>query len=149
MGIIIKITDSSLDVFDATQFQASAMQSTRNHIYLKLNPMCKVYVYNVEQLKYIKSKVDHDGKLRILDYKGCVNIRKFRISSKKTRRGRKAVNAKYCESKTRSVNFDNLIPIARIQESKITRFTKQITFVTLKCSVHQKQGPTNSGLSTR
>ena len=85
----------------------------------------------MDQLKYIKSSIDHDRKLRILDYKACVNIRKFRINRKKTRRGRKAGNAKYCESKTRSVNFDNLIPIARIQESKITRFTKQIKFMTL------------------
>ena len=29
------------------------------------------------------------------------------------------------------MNFDNLIPIASIQESKITRFTKQIRFVAL------------------
>ena len=90
MRIIEKVTDSPLDVFDATQIQASAMQSTRNHIYPKLNPMCKVYVYNADQLKYIKSRVDHDRKLRILEYKARVNIRKFRISRKKTRGGRKA-----------------------------------------------------------
>ena len=131
MTINRKITDSALDVFYATQSHLSAMQSTRNHIYPKLNPVCKGYVYNVDQLKYIKSRVDHDRNLRILEYKAFVNIRKFRISRKKTRRGRKAGSAKYCESKTRSVNFDNLILIARIQESKITRFTKEITFMTL------------------
>ena len=57
----------------------------------------KSYVCNVDQLKYIKSRVDHDRKLRILDYKACVNIRKFRISRKKTRRGGKAGNEKYRE----------------------------------------------------
>ena len=131
MRTIRKITDSPPDVFDATQSQVRAMQSTRNHIYPKLNPMCKVYVYNADQLKYIKTKVDHNRKLRILDCKACVNTRKLRIRRKKTRRGRRAGNAKYCETKTRSVNFDNLISIARIHESKITRFTKHIKFVTL------------------
>ena len=121
LRFIRKITDSPLDVFDATHFQVSAMQSIRNHIYLKLNP--KVYVYNANQLKYIETKVDHDRKLRILDCKACVNIRKLRISRKKTRSGRKAGNAKYCQTKSRSVNFDNLISNARIQESKITSFT--------------------------
>ena len=131
MRTIRKITDSPPDVFDATQFQVRAMQSTRNHIYLKLNPMCKVCVYNANQLKYIKTKVHHNRKLGILDCEACVNIRKLRIRRKKTRRGRKTGNAKYCETKTRSVNFDNLILIARIHESKITRFTKHIKFETL------------------
>ena len=31
----------------------------------------------------------------------------------------------------RLVNFDILIPITQIQESKITRFTKQVKFMTL------------------
>ena len=66
-----------------------------------------------------------------MDSKACVIIRKFRISRKKTRRGRKIRNPKYCETRTRSVNFDNCIMIARIQESEITRFTKHIKFVTL------------------
>ena len=140
MGIIRKTTDSSLDVFSAIQFQDSAMQSIRKLIYLKLNPLCKVCVYNADQLKYIKGRIDHDRKLRILDYKAWVNIRKFRISRKKPRRGRKADNVKYCESKTRTVNFDNLIPIARIQESKITRFTKQIKFVTLNAQSIKNKG---------
>ena len=91
----------------------------------------KGYVYNADQLKHITIRVDHDRKLRILDYKACVKIRKFRINRRKTRRGRKVGNAKCYESKPRSVNFDNLILIAWIQKSKITKFTKQIKFVTL------------------
>ena len=83
MGITRKTTDSSVDVLNATQSKARVMQSTINHIYLKLNTVCKVYVYNADQLKYIKSRVDHDRKLKILDYKACVNIRKFRISRRK------------------------------------------------------------------
>ena len=71
------------------------------------------------------------GGLRILDRKACIIIRKFRISRKKTRRGRKIGNPEYCETRTRSVNFANLITIARIQESEITRFTKHIKFVIL------------------
>ena len=118
MGIIREITDSSLDVFNDTQSQASAMQSTRNHIYLKLNTMCKVYVYYADQLKYIESRVDHDRKLRILDYKACVNIRKFSISRKKTRRGRKAGKEKYCESKTRSVKLTILSQLLRSRNLK-------------------------------
>ena len=86
-----------------TQSQVRAMQSAGYNIYPKLNPMEKVYVYNADQLKYIKTKVDHDRRLRILDS-----------------------NAKYCETRTRSVDFDNLIPVAMIQESEITRFTKHI-----------------------
>ena len=93
--------------------------------------MHKGYVYNANQLKHIKNRVEHDRKLRILDYKACANIRKFRISRKNTRRGRKISNAKCYKSKPRSVNFDNLILIAWIQESKITRFTKQVKFMTL------------------
>ena len=89
------------------------------------------YIYNVDQLKHIKNRVDHDRKLRILDYKACVNIRKFGINRKKTRRGRNVGNAKCYKSKPRSVNFDNLILIAWIQESKITKFTKQVKFMTL------------------
>ena len=138
MRTIRKITDSSPDVFDATQSQVRIMQSTRNHIYPNLNPMCKVYVYNADQLKYIKTKVDHNRKLKILDCKACVNNRKHRISRKKTRRGRKASNTNCCEAKTSSVNFDNLISIARIHESKITRFTKHIKFVTLNAQSSQK-----------
>ena len=107
------------------------MQSAGNNIYPKLNPMEKVYVYNADQLKYIKTKVDYDRRLRILDSKACVNIKKLRISKRKTRRGRIIGNLKYCVTRTRSVNFDNLIMIARIQESEITRFTKHIKFATL------------------
>ena len=118
-------------IMKITQSQVKAMQSARNNIYPKLNPMEKVYVLNADQLKYIKTKVDYDRRLRILDSKACVNIRKLRISKKKTRRGRKIGNLKYCETRTRSVNFDNLITIARIQESEITRFTKCIKFATL------------------
>ena len=66
-----------------------------------------------------------------MDSKACDNIRKFRISRKKTRRGRKTGKTKYCEARTRSVNFDNLIPVVRIQESEITRFTKHIKSVML------------------
>ena len=94
---------------------------------------------NAVQLKYIKTKFNHDRRLRILDSKACVNIRKFRISRKKARRGRKTGNAKYCETRTRSVNFDNLIPVARIQESEITRFTKHIKFVTLNAQSTKKK----------
>ena len=93
--------------------------------------MHKGYVYNVDQLKHIINRVGHDRKLRILDYKACANIRKFRINRKKTRRGRKIGNAKHYESKPRPVNFDNLVLIAQIQDSKITRFTKQVKLVTL------------------
>ena len=117
-----------------TKSQVRAMQSAGNNIYPKLNPMEKNYVYNADQLKYINTKVDHHRRLRILDSKAWVNIRKFRISRKKTRRGRKTGNAKYCETRTRSVNFDNPIAVARIQESEITRFTKHIKFVTLHVS---------------
>ena len=49
MRITRKITDSSLDVFNANQSQASIMQSTINHINLKFNPVCKVYIYNADQ----------------------------------------------------------------------------------------------------
>ena len=123
-----------------TQSQVKAMLSTRNNIYPKLNPMGKVYVYNPDQLKYIKNQgCFMIGKLRILDNKACVNIRKFRISRKKTRRGRKTGNVKYCETRTRSVNFDNLIMVARIQESEITRFTKHIKFVTLNAQSIKNQ----------
>ena len=44
-----------------TQSQVRAMQSAGNNIYPKLNSMEKVYVYSADQLKYIKTKVDHDG----------------------------------------------------------------------------------------
>ena len=37
MGFTRKITHSSLDVLNATQSKASVIQSTINHIYLKLN----------------------------------------------------------------------------------------------------------------
>ena len=114
------------------QSQVRVMQLVGNNIYPKLNPMEKVYVYSADQLKYIKTKVDHDRRLRILDSKACVIIRKFR--------GRKIGNPKYCENRTRSVNFDNLITIARIQESEITRFTKYIKFVTLNAqSIKNKE----------
>ena len=118
-------------IMKITQSQVRAMQSVGNNINPKLNPRKKVYVYNADQLKYIKTKVDYNRRLRILDSKACVNIRKLSISSKKTRRSRKIGNLKYCETRTRSVNFDNLIMIARIQESEITRFTKHIKFATL------------------
>ena len=118
-------------IMKITQSQVRVMQSAGNNIYPKMNPKEKVYVYNADQLKYIKTKVDYGRRLRILDSKACVNIRKLRISKKKTRRGRKIGNLKYCETRTRSVNFDNLIMIARIQESEITRFTKHIKFATL------------------
>ena len=118
-------------IMKITQSPIRAMQSVGNNIYPKLNPMEKVYVYNADQLKYIKTMVDYDRRLKILDSKACVNIRKLRISRKKNRRGRKIGNFKYCETRTRSVNFDNLIMIARIQESEITRFTKHIKFATL------------------
>ena len=98
---------------------------------LKSDPVHKGYVYNADQLKHIKNRVDHDRKLSILDYRACVNIRKFRINRKKTRRGRKVGNVKHYESKPRSVNFNNLILIAQIQECKITKFTNQSAFVTL------------------
>ena len=91
----------------------------------------KGYAYNVDQLKHIKIWVDHERKLRILDYKACNNIRKFRINRRKTRKGRKVGNAKHYATKLSSVKFESLILIAQIQESKITRFTKQIKFVTL------------------
>ena len=91
----------------------------------------KGYVYNADQLKHIKIRVDHDRKLRILDYKACVNITKFRINRRKTRRGRKVGNAKHYNSKPISVHFDNLILIAQIQESKITKFTKELKYMTL------------------
>ena len=93
--------------------------------------MHKGYVYNADHLKHIKNRGDYDRKLRILDYKACVNIRKFMINWKKIRRGRKVGDVKCYESKPRSVNFDKPIPVAWIQESKITKFTKQLKFVTL------------------
>ena len=113
-------------IMKITHSQVRVIQSAGNNIYPKMNPMEKVYVYNADQLKYIKTKVGYDRRLRILDSKACVNIKKLRITKKKTRRGRKMGNLKYCETRTRSVNFDNLITIARIQESQITRFTKHI-----------------------
>ena len=70
-------------IMKITQSQVRAMQSAGNNIYPKLNPMEKVCVYNADQLKYIKTKVDRDRRLRILDSKACVNIRKFRISRKR------------------------------------------------------------------
>ena len=91
----------------------------------------KGYVYNVDQLKLIKIRVGHDRKLRIIDYTACVNIRKFRINRRKTRRGRKVGNAKCYKLIPISVTFDTLILLAQIQESKITEFSKQIKFVTL------------------
>ena len=93
--------------------------------------MQKGYVYNADQLKNIKNRVDDGRKLRTLDYKACVTIRKFRINRKKTRRGRNVGNAKHYESKPRSDTFDNLILIVQIWESKITKFTKQVKFMTL------------------
>ena len=132
MGIIRQIMDFSQGFYNITLSQVSTKKSTIDQNCLKLDPVHKGYVYNADQLKHIKNRVDHDRKLRILDYKSCVNIRKFRINRKKTRRGRKVGNVKCYESKPRwSVNFDNLILIAQIQESKITKFTKQLKFVTL------------------
>ena len=69
-------------IMRTTQSQGRAMQLAGNNIYPKLNPMEKVDVYNADQLKYIKTKVDHDRRLRILHSKACANIRKFRVSRK-------------------------------------------------------------------
>ena len=140
--------DFSQGFYNITLSQVSAKKSTIDQNYLKSDPVHKGYVYNADQLKHIKNNVDHDRKLRILDYKACVNIRKFRISRKKTRRGRKVGDVKHYESKPRSVNFDNLILIAQIQESKITKFTKQLKFMTLNAQSIKKQGPVNSRLPT-
>ena len=115
MGITRQIRDFSQDISNIAQSQVSAKQSTKDWNCLKLYPVQKDYVYNVYQLKYIKNRVDHDRKLRILDYKACVNIRKFRINSKRTRRGRNVGNTKHYKSKQRSLNFDNMILIAQIQ----------------------------------
>ena len=71
-------------IMKITQSQVRVMQSAGNNIYLKMNPMEKVYVYNGDQIKYIKTKVHYDRRLKILDSKACVNIRKLRISKKKT-----------------------------------------------------------------
>ena len=99
-------------MFPITQSQVSAKQSTMDQNCSKSDPVQKGHVYNADQLKHIKNRVDHDRKLRILNYKACVNIRKFRINRKKTKRGRNVVDTKCYESKPRSVIFDNLILIA-------------------------------------
>ena len=131
MGIIRQIMDFSQGFYNIAVSQVSAKKSTIDQNCLQLDPVHKGYICIADQLKHIKSSVDHDRKLRTLDYKACVNIRKFRINRKKTRRGRKVGDVKHYESKPRSINFDNLILIAQIQKTKVTKFTKQLKFMTL------------------
>ena len=69
-------------MFPISPSQVSAKQSTMDQNCLKLDPVHKGYVSNADQLKHIKNRVDHERKLRILDYKACVDIRKFSINMK-------------------------------------------------------------------
>ena len=77
--------------------------------------------YTVNQLWEIKQAVDHQRRFRVLEPKACVNIRKFRINRKKTRRGKRHKN----QVIPRSVEFSNLIMVKPNTETRIKETTKK------------------------
>ena len=85
------------------------------------------YVYTANQLLEIKHAVDHQRRFRVLDPKTCVNIRKYRINRKKTRRGKQCKN----QAIPRSVEFGNLITVKFSTETRIKRPQRNIRITTL------------------
>ena len=83
--------------------------------------------YTVNQLLEIKQAVDHQRRFRVLEPKACVNIRKFRINRKKTRRGKRHKN----QVIPRSVEFSNLILVKLNTETRIKRPQRNIRITTL------------------
>ena len=83
--------------------------------------------YTVSQLLEIKQAVDHQRRFRVLEPKACVNIRKFRINRKKTRRGKGHKN----QVIPRSVEFSNLILVKLNMETRIKRPQRNIRITTL------------------
>ena len=79
------------------------------------------------QLLEIKHVVDHQRRFRVLEPKACVNIRKFRINRKKTRRGKRHKN----QAIPRSVKFSNLIMVQLNTETRIKRPQRNIRITTL------------------
>ena len=83
--------------------------------------------YTVNRLLEIKQAVDHQRRFRVLEPKACVNIRKFRINRKKTRRGKRHKN----QAIPRSVEFSNLIMVKLNTETRIKRPQRNIRITTL------------------
>ena len=81
----------------------------------------------VNGLLEIKQAVDHQRRFRILEPKACVNIRKFRINRKKTRRGKRHKN----QAIPRSVKFSNLIMVKLNMDTRIKRPQRNIRITTL------------------
>ena len=63
---------------------------------------CQRIVYKADFLNFIKCKVDHDQRYRLLHPNICSTVRKLKLNEKKIRRRNNQVP---------SVNFDNLIII--------------------------------------
>ena len=87
--------------------------------------------YTVNRLLEIKQAVDHQRRLRVLESKACLNIRKLRINRKKTRRGKRHKN----QVIPRSVEFSNLIMVKLSTETRIKRPQRNIRITTLNAQL--------------
>ena len=87
--------------------------------------------YTVNRLLEIKQAVHHQRRFRVLEPKACVNIRKFRINRKKTRRGKRHKN----QAIPSSVEFSNLIMVKLNTETRIKRPQRNIRTTTLKAQL--------------
>ena len=73
--------------------------STQSNITHTGNSVQQGYVYTADTLRFIKGKVDHDRRFKILNPQICNIIRKLRLNCKKTRKRKKGKGTEYTSEK--------------------------------------------------
>ena len=84
--------------------------------------------YSGDFLQYIKTRTEHNRKLRILPKDACVKIRALRINKRKTRRS-KNKRPRSKDAEPRSVNYSNLTQVKITNDRRERKFTKHLNIV--------------------
>ena len=84
--------------------------------------------YSGDFLRYIKTRTEHNRKLRILPMDACVKIRALRINKRKTCRS-KNKKPRSKDAEPRSVNYSNLTQVKITNKRIVRKFTKHLNIV--------------------
>ena len=84
--------------------------------------------YSGDFLWYIKTRTEHNRKLRILPMDACVKIRALRINKRKTCRS-KNKKPRSKDAEPRSVNYSNLTQVKITNDRRVRKFTKHLNIV--------------------
>ena len=84
--------------------------------------------YSGDFLWYMKTRTEHNRKLRILPMDACVKIRALRINKRKTCRS-KNKKPRSKDAEPRPVNYSNLTQVKITNDRRVRKFTKHLNIV--------------------